>query len=234
MEEYSQSKDISAAYNEFYATTDWKENKLHTRLYVKSLLNLIRRLYKQKIFSVIDIGCGTGIYTYTFSRFVPTVCGIDFSEIAVKKAQEKYPEVNFECRDASYLILNKKYDLVFSKGFSLFNTTDFAQTCSILKSWNNSLSNNGVIVIQSRTDFSQKSPSNWYYHTEDEIETMFNIPDLNYKLAFVYGKFQFLFLLPFCERRVLNLINWFSKRMIKKLNKPVNYFVFLTKKENSL
>ena len=234
MEGNSQLTNISAAYNEFYTSADWKENRLHTRLYIKSLLNLIRRLYKQKIFSVIDIGCGTGIYSFTFSKCGCHVYGIDFSEIAVKKAKSKFPEVNFECKDASNLKLDNKYDLIFAKGFSLFNTTDFAQSHLILESWNNCLSNNGVIVIQSRTDFSQKAPSTWYFHTEAEIEALFKLSCFNYQLAFVYSKFQYLFLFPFLGKRTLNIINWVSKKIITKYKKPANYFVFLTKKENSL
>lgn len=232
MEENHISNDISEPYNIFYSKTDWKENSVYTKIYLKSLMRIIRLFKsKQELNNILDIGCGTGIYTKFLSHLGYNVLGIDYSSVAIEKAKIKFPDCCFEWQDASILNLQEKFDVFFAKGLSLFNTKDLQYGQDIINSWNNHLADRGIIVIQSRTDFSQKSPSNWYFHTEDEIREMFMHPNYNFDVFFIYNKLQYLFLLPFSGKKLLMFVSWISKRIvIKLLKKPVNYVVFLKKK----
>lgn len=56
--------------------------------------------------SVLDVGCGMG----HFSKYVKNYEGIDWSEEAIKKAKELYPEKTFFC--ANHSDITKKYDAV--------------------------------------------------------------------------------------------------------------------------
>lgn len=222
-------------YDDFYSKTDWKQRPFYTHLYIKSFLNIIQTAYKKEIRSIMDIGCGTGIYTFVLSKEGYETTGIDYSRIAIEKAKKEFPELDFEWQDATRIEFRKEYDLLFVKGLTLFNTTDYEKVQRLVSSWKYGLSKNGIIAIQSRTDFSQKSPTNWYYHNFSEIERMYRVQDFDIKIIFMYSKLQYIFLIPFPGKLLPKIISWISQKvLIGILKKPVNYFVLLNKKEDSL
>jgi SAM-dependent methyltransferase len=48
---------------------------------------------------IVDIGCGKGSFTHIFKKSNNEVIGIDISRTAIKTAQERYPDINFQVRD---------------------------------------------------------------------------------------------------------------------------------------
>lgn len=220
-------------YDQFYFKTDWKNIAFHIKILLKTLLNLLKIIHTGKrIQSVLDVGCGTGSYTYTFSKLGFDTVGIDFSKVAISKAREKYPHIKFIQQDAHQLELNQKFDLFFSKGFTLLNTSNVIDVHNLLVSWSKFLNPGGIIVIISRTNFSKKSPSNWYFHSEEEIRDHFTLAEYETHVFYIYSKLQYFLLSPILIDFQLKMINWVSKNIvIKRFKKPVNYFVFLKKKE---
>lgn len=80
--------------------------------------NLLPELRKK---TVVDLGCGTGIFTFLLERFAPEkITGIDLSEemlkIAKKKADEMGSKAEFVAYDASKCadVINAPVDFVFS------------------------------------------------------------------------------------------------------------------------
>lgn len=51
--------------------------------------------------SMMEIGCGLGVFTSYLSVNLPEVkiSGMDISETAIKKARETYPQIEFICGD---------------------------------------------------------------------------------------------------------------------------------------
>lgn len=75
----------------------------------QSLVNEIR----EKEYSVCDMGCALGEAVPVFCRkFAVDVDGMDFSEEAVKKAAETYPEHKFWVGDLTKLNAEKTYDVI--------------------------------------------------------------------------------------------------------------------------
>lgn len=71
--------------------------------------------------SVLDLGCGTGIFTFLFEQFAPSkILGIDLSEemlrIAESKARENHSKVRFIPGDVThaYDYVKEEFDFVFS------------------------------------------------------------------------------------------------------------------------
>ena len=71
--------------------------------------------------SILDFGCGTGIFTFLLEKYYPSkVIGIDLSEemlkIAIAKGEEKKSSAQFVLGDASKLAsyFDETFDLVFS------------------------------------------------------------------------------------------------------------------------
>ena len=130
-------------YNEFYVKSDWDTNRWHLKLKLKVFKKIINLEANKPIHKILDAGCGTGSYTKIFNDLGYNCEGFDFSETAIKKAKEKFPEYRFTCLDAKNLNYDKKFDLIFASGFSLFNTYDFEEVWKLIDYWKSFLTKNG-------------------------------------------------------------------------------------------
>ena len=72
---------------------------------------------KSDVKSVLEIGCGTGVYPIKYKQLFENkeYCGIDVSKSAIKYC-EKNSKFDFICDDFLKLNLDKKFDLVYSHG----------------------------------------------------------------------------------------------------------------------
>ncbi|MCK5450710.1 MAG: malonyl-ACP O-methyltransferase BioC [Candidatus Omnitrophica bacterium] len=96
---------------------------------------------------ILEIGCGTGIYTDVLSEnhSEARIVAMDISEEMVRAAREKNSNVTLEFRvaDAENAFVYKKYDLITSNAsFQWF--TDMDKTLNKMK---NALSNNGKLCF---------------------------------------------------------------------------------------
>lgn len=63
--------------------------------------------------SILDMGCGKGTFTHLLKKKNNEVMGTDISETAVRKAQAKFPDIQFQALKAEdVLSLNRKFELV--------------------------------------------------------------------------------------------------------------------------
>lgn len=88
----------------------WHQDDLN-RLDKKISLAVISQ-YRYK--SILDVGCGKGAFTNVLKDFADRVVGIDLSVTAIKKAQERYPEIDFRVMRADQIshFLSEPFDLV--------------------------------------------------------------------------------------------------------------------------
>lgn len=70
---------------------------------------------------ILDVGCGTGIFTFLLEEYKPSkIIGLDLSEsmldIAKQKAEQRNSKASFILGDATYAnqCVNEKFDLIFS------------------------------------------------------------------------------------------------------------------------
>lgn len=66
--------------------------------------------------SAIDLGCGNGKLTAILKSNGLNVTGIDISEQMLEIARKEHPGINFICTDATDFSIEKKVDVIFSKG----------------------------------------------------------------------------------------------------------------------
>lgn len=99
---------------------------------------------------ILDIGCGTGIFTFLLESFAPErLVGLDLSEgmldIARKKAKERNSMAKFQQGDASRVdqSLKEDYDLIFSSTMTHY----IKDLNEFFRSLSSSLSKDGVIVL---------------------------------------------------------------------------------------
>jgi ubiquinone/menaquinone biosynthesis C-methylase UbiE len=111
------AKDVEQNGTYVYATGSTLSIKLSSDRRCKSILGIDSFAGK----TVLDIGCGDGIYTQDIAKQnTALVVGIDPIEDVIKHAQNKYkdvPNLKFECADLYKMEIPKEpYDLVILRG----------------------------------------------------------------------------------------------------------------------
>jgi hypothetical protein len=127
MESYNSSVELNSQkyWNERFGI-DWNSlsGPEQSRYFAQRALSLLPRTFVNKVknenLSILDWGCAEGEGTRELEIFFPasSVVGVDFSNIAILHARQKFPNSKF--KSINYLtplksLLNKKkYDIVFS------------------------------------------------------------------------------------------------------------------------
>ena len=95
---------------------------------------------------VLDVGCGTGLFSYLAAKKGAKVTGIDYSKEAINVAQKSHthPNLLFQNFDISNFP-TKKFDIIVSLGTLEHMDNPF----QILKKFKKFLKNNGKIIITS-------------------------------------------------------------------------------------
>ena len=139
---------------------------LKTRSNLKNTENNEKKVLfflKNKINSILDIGCGTGfIYEWIKKNYIKyTYLGIDIDKTAIKYAQKKYGDKNFKC--LNFFSIKKKSDLILL--FQLFyQFKNYKKVISKLyKLSNNYIAFDGRVKFNGSTIL-DKEFSYFYYH----------------------------------------------------------------------
>lgn len=108
--------------------------------------DLIGLITKPKGSRVIDLGCGSGTLTYMLADMGFDVIGIDASEEMLSLARNDYPQLKFECADATEFKLNEKADVIFSN--AVFHWIDAERQEKLIGHISDALKPNGELVCE--------------------------------------------------------------------------------------
>lgn len=97
-------KELPSTYYDKYISDMEKSEYKYEDLYVAACNMLVDNNIKINE-TIVDLGCGIGSFIKYLKEFgYRNYIGIDFSEKAIKRAKERYPEYNFICGN----LLNNK------------------------------------------------------------------------------------------------------------------------------
>lgn len=123
---------------------------------------------------VLDVGCGTGFFSYLAAKKGAQVLGIDYSKKGIEIAKEKYQHRNLEFKKLDVIEIKEKFDVVVSIGVIEHMDDPF----QILKFLKNRLNSDGKIII---TTPNWTNPRGYVLMT---LNLLFNAPitlaDLHY------------------------------------------------------
>lgn len=129
----------------------------------KLILKTIEQLFPENSgYTCLDVGCGTGDYSFELSKRNFCVKGFDFSQYAVDKAKQKaenlgIPDVHFQRDDIFQFETHEKFDLVLiSEVLEHIN-----EDMPILKKYSNYVKDSGYIIVS--VPFDQQL---WSYEDE--------------------------------------------------------------------
>ncbi len=94
---------------------------------------------------ILDFGCGQGEFTYIASKYCSSVCGIDCSEIAINKAKNSYPEIDFQLlgESSKFTYPDESFDAIFM----IDVLEHILDTETLLEETNRVLKSNGHLLI---------------------------------------------------------------------------------------
>jgi len=221
-------RDDKDYYDDFYKDNDWKNYPILNRLKLIVFIKIAQSFYKKDIKTVLDAGCGKGLNTSLLNHLSYKVKGFDFSRTAVIAAQKRYPDIDFRTMNGNSLNYNEKFDFIFAKGFSPFNTRDFNNSTQIFNHWRNFLTEDGIIYAISRSNFTGTSPTGWIFLNEESINRLYGDTKLRKKIVYLFSPFWvFIYLLP-KSRYITLFLSILSKYMVAKLFKiPVTVIILL-------
>ncbi len=219
------SKDY---YDDFYKNNDWKNYPLLNRLKLIVFIKIAQSFYKKDIKTVLDAGCGKGLNTVLLNHLSYKVKGFDFSKTAIIAAQKKYPDIDFRTMNGNDLKYNEKFDFIFAKGFSPFNTRDFENSTRVFNHWRNFLTKDGVIYAISKSNFTGTSPTGWIFLDEKSINRLYGDTKLRKKIVYLFSPFWVLIYLLPKSKYITLFLSILSKYVVARLFKiPVTVIILL-------
>jgi SAM-dependent methyltransferase len=144
-------------------------------LYTRYIASLMRACGLKKGSTILDVGCGQGLLTYLLCKQGMRVHGIDISETGIRAARSTYsfPNLSFSVADAQVLPVSQRYDCVFVRGLSLYNSADFASNRNVTRKLLESVQPGGLLVFLYYSKLSATGSGSWRYHSWDELRRHF-------------------------------------------------------------
>jgi len=210
-------------------TTNISSRKYYT--ITKTVMFLLKETQLQFGSSVLDLGCGPGLYTNLFQSHGYDVTGVDFSTSSIEYARSQNPEVNYIEADYIDVELPKQYDLI-TQIFCDFSVLSPPDASKLLTKIHNHLAPNGYFFFDVHNlQFFQNSEEMIYTHVQKDglymegkatiTETIEKYPDLLVQLTHIVAK----------GKREVELYNWikcYTEEEITKLLKQHGFKVINT------
>ncbi|MDW5549181.1 class I SAM-dependent methyltransferase [Methanosarcina sp.] len=201
----------------------------------KYLIENILKLSKKECPKILDVGCGSGHYSFLFDKYGAKVTAFDIDKFLIEKASEKKKEHN---SNAVFLIadgrfperrFSEKFDIIFMSGFSLFSTN---LNKEIMEKYLSLLDSEGKLVFAHTTNLNglvrETGPKN--YRVED-VKKFFESSDCKIEKIYFYDRHVIIKILHYF------VLNEFSTKMhilISKMTKLPCSLIFIVKFDSKL
>lgn len=114
---------------------------------VQEINFLTKHLKTAKVKTILDIGCGTGIYLVGLKKKGFYVEGLDLSESMLKEVRKKDSKVRLYNQDMSSFKISKKYDSILCLSSTLASLPKFSLMKKTLKNIFNHLVPKGIFIL---------------------------------------------------------------------------------------
>ena len=140
------NKKLKVFYNNIYKKGEEKHfTNLSTTGNITEETNEILKELNWKSKKILDVGCGTGLFSYEAAKKGANVLGIDFSKDAIEIAKNKFEHLNLEYQSIDVKKIKDKYDVIVSIG----TLEHMDNPLQILKLFKKYLKPKGKIIITS-------------------------------------------------------------------------------------
>jgi len=163
-------------------------DKIYRKSMFNRYLNTLGFIKNNEIKSVLDIGCGSGVYLQQIGKLNAKITGIDLSDDMIKLSKKRLIKDNINYENLivdSYLNYNfqEKFDLSILMGFFDYVEDPFQTIKKVLKDTNKFIlgsfpKKQGFLYYQRKIRYNLKNCPIFFYKKNDIIELLQNL-DLN-------------------------------------------------------
>ncbi len=118
-----------------------------SRVIARSAKFISKLLSKFNVYSVLELGCGTGLYLIPLKKDGFDVEGLDLSQSMLKEARQKSKTIKLYKKDMSNFKINKKYDAIICLNSSLLALPNFQPIKKTIKNISKHLKENGIMIL---------------------------------------------------------------------------------------
>lgn len=194
--------------------------------YLGGIKVVLDNLENKKFKSLIDLGCGDGRFLREVQKYYPEceICGIDYSEKAIKLAQALNPGITFQSLNIIEEVINKKYDI--ATAIEVLEHIPPKDLQKFIKSTYSLLNKNGLFILTVPHENKNLQDKHYQHFSSIKLESL---------LSEFFDKIEFI---PFDVRS--RLFGQIPKLMGGKgynyviTNKKINNWFFNLYKNNYL
>ncbi len=134
--------------NDFSGSAEYYgQMSLNSKEFKKKIEFYTRILKKYKVKSVLDLGCGNGLYLFPLKKLGFDMDGLDISKKMLSKARKKNKSIKLYLQDMSKFKINKKYDSIICLNSSLVLLPNFKLIEKTIKKCNEHLKSKGILLL---------------------------------------------------------------------------------------
>jgi SAM-dependent methyltransferase len=161
-------------YNQIYKRRNYF--RYPTWIYAPYVSSLVAFCGLKKGDSILDVGCGQGFFSHLFGQHRMRVCGVDISKTGIRNAENLYGRlgISFTVADIMTTEFPEKFDCIFIRSCSLYNTDDFSLRSDVTENLLRHLKVGGTFIFVYNSNFSGRPSSKWRYHSLEEVRKHFS------------------------------------------------------------
>ena len=118
-----------------------------SKVIARSAKFISKLLSKFSVKSVLELGCGTGLYLIPLKKEGFYIEGLDLSQSMIKEARKKSKTIKLYKKDMSNFKINKKYDAILCLNSSLLALPNFQLIKKTIKNISKHLKEKGVMIL---------------------------------------------------------------------------------------
>lgn len=195
--------ELKWSYNTKYAEPNYfRYREWLYRPYIAALVSYCRLAPGS---TVLDVGCGQGLFAHLLAQNGMRVRGIDISEAGIGRARQLYGSgrVDFEVANIETAQFTVPFDCIFVRSCSLYNTDDFLFSDAVTEKLLAHLKPGGTFMFLYNSSFSEPEDDSWRHHSLADVRRHFqDYPDrqcfFSSKIdTWLFGRYAFN---SFCTR----------------------------------
>lgn len=139
------NKELKSFYNKIYLKGEKKHFTTYREFSSTSEVKQLIKRFSWKSKTVLDVGCGSGYFSYSIAKKGAKVLGIDFSDEAIVIAKNQYSHKNLEFKTIDVKKIKEKFDVIVSNG----TLEHMDEPLKTLKLFKKHLNTKGTLIITS-------------------------------------------------------------------------------------
>ncbi len=158
----------------------------------KYLIKEIIKFSEKKNPKVLDVGCGTGHYSFLFEKYGASVIAFDYNKLLIEKIRNRKirndSKIEFTIIDGNYpeRYFNKEFNVIFMSGFSLFALNLDEE---LMKKYLVLLNDGGKLIFVWNSNLTGLvRRTHWKNYTIEELRYFFENLDSNIEKFYFYDR----------------------------------------------